>query len=172
MSACVCTLCCVWLFVTPWTVAHQASLSIEFSRQEYWSGWKWKWKSLSRVQLCDPMDYTVHGILQARILEWVTFPFRGSSWSRSWTGVSCVAGGLFTNWTGVGRQPPPSLRDPPTQVSDLGLLHCRRNLYWLNHQAGPVSCNYGQLRFSFPLCKLSTWQVLGRIWEMTYKLLG
>ena len=25
--------------------------------------------------LCDPMDYTVHGILWARILEWVTFPF-------------------------------------------------------------------------------------------------
>ena len=30
--------------------------------------------------LCDPMDYTVHGILQAIILEWVAFPFsRGSS---------------------------------------------------------------------------------------------
>ena len=28
----------VWLFVTPWTAAHQASLSMEFSRQEYWSG--------------------------------------------------------------------------------------------------------------------------------------
>ena len=28
----------VWLFVTPWPVAHQAPLSIEFSRQEYWSG--------------------------------------------------------------------------------------------------------------------------------------
>ena len=29
---------------------------------------------------CDPIDYTVHGILQARILEWVAFPFsRGSS---------------------------------------------------------------------------------------------
>ena len=28
----------VQLFVTPWTVAHQASLSMEFSRQEYWSG--------------------------------------------------------------------------------------------------------------------------------------
>ena len=27
----------VWLFVTPWTVAHQAPLSMEFSRQEYWS---------------------------------------------------------------------------------------------------------------------------------------
>ena len=29
---------CVWLFVTPWTVAHQAPLSMGFSRQEYWSG--------------------------------------------------------------------------------------------------------------------------------------
>ena len=27
--------------------------------------------------LCDPMDYTVHGILQARILEWAAFPFQG-----------------------------------------------------------------------------------------------
>ena len=34
--------------------------------------------------LCDPMDYTVHGILQARILEWVAIPFsRGSSQPRS-----------------------------------------------------------------------------------------
>ena len=36
-----CLLSCfshVWLFVTPWTVAHQAPLSMEFSRQEYWSG--------------------------------------------------------------------------------------------------------------------------------------
>ena len=33
--------------------------------------------------LCDPVDYTVHGILQARILEWVAFPFsRGSSQPR------------------------------------------------------------------------------------------
>ena len=31
----VCTLCCVRLFVTPWTVPHQAPLSIEFSGQEY-----------------------------------------------------------------------------------------------------------------------------------------
>ena len=31
-------LSCVWLFAIPWTVAHQASLSMEFSRQEYWSG--------------------------------------------------------------------------------------------------------------------------------------
>ena len=48
--------------------------------------------------LCDPMDYTVHGILQARILEWVAFPFsRGSSRPRNQTGVSCFAAGFFTS---------------------------------------------------------------------------
>ena len=35
---CVCTLSHTWLFVTPWTVNCQAPLSMEFSRQEYWSG--------------------------------------------------------------------------------------------------------------------------------------
>ena len=35
------------------------------------------------MTLCDPMDYTVHGILQARLMEWVAFPFsRGSSQPR------------------------------------------------------------------------------------------
>ena len=34
-----------------------------------------------------------------RILEWVAYHFsRGSSWSRNWTGVFCIAGGFFTNW--------------------------------------------------------------------------
>ena len=36
---------------------------------------KCKKKSLSGVWLCNPMEYTVHGILQARILEWVAVPF-------------------------------------------------------------------------------------------------
>ena len=34
----VCVLSCIWLFVTPWTVASQTPLSMEVSRQEYWSG--------------------------------------------------------------------------------------------------------------------------------------
>ena len=47
-----------------------------------------------------PMDYTVHGILQARIVEWVAFPFsRGSSQPRDQTQVSCIAGGFFTTST-------------------------------------------------------------------------
>ena len=37
-----------------------------------------------RLTLCNPMDYIVHGILQARILEWVAIPFsRGSSQPRN-----------------------------------------------------------------------------------------
>ena len=52
----------------------------------------------SCLTLCDPMDPTVHGILQARILEWVAFPFsRESSQPRDRTQVSCIAGGFFTN---------------------------------------------------------------------------
>ena len=52
----------------------------------------------SCLTLCDPMDYRVHGILQARILEWVAFPFsKGSSQPRDGTQVSRIAGGFFTS---------------------------------------------------------------------------
>ena len=52
----------------------------------------------SYLTLCNPMDDTVHGILQVRMLGWVAFPFsRGSSQPRDRTQVSCIAGGLFTN---------------------------------------------------------------------------
>ena len=54
--------------------------------------------------LCDPMDCSlpgssVHGILQARMLEWVAMPSsRESSQLRDWTQVSHIAGGFFTIW--------------------------------------------------------------------------
>ena len=49
------------------------------------------------LTLCNCMDYTVHGILQAKILEWVAILFsRGSSQSRDQIQVSCIAGKLFT----------------------------------------------------------------------------
>ena len=53
---------------------------------------------------CDPMDYSlpgssVRGILQARILEWVAFPFsKGSSQPSDWTQVFHFAGRFFTIW--------------------------------------------------------------------------
>ena len=53
----------------------------------------------SCLTLCNPMDYTIHGILQARILEWVAFPFsREFSQLRDQTQVSHIAGGFFTSW--------------------------------------------------------------------------
>ena len=49
--------------------------------------------------LCDPMDYTVHGIIQARILEWEAFHFaRASSQPRDRTKVSHIEVRLFTHW--------------------------------------------------------------------------
>ena len=62
--------------------------------------WKVKMKVIeSCPTLCNPMDYTIHVILQTRILEWVAVPFsRGSSQSRDWTQVSCIAGRFFTSW--------------------------------------------------------------------------
>ena len=49
------------------------------------------------LTLCDPMDYIVHGILQARILEWIAFLFsRGSSQPQDGTQVSRITGGFFT----------------------------------------------------------------------------
>ena len=54
--------------------------------------------SQSCLTLCDPKDHRVHEILQARLLEWVAFPFsRGSSQPRDRTQVSCIAGGFFTS---------------------------------------------------------------------------
>ena len=69
--------------------AHQAPLSLEFSRQEYWSGFHFllqcmKVKIESESEVCptpsDPMDCSlpgssVHGICQARVLEWVAIAF-------------------------------------------------------------------------------------------------
>ena len=118
----------VQLFATPWIVAYQASPSMGFSRQEYWSGLPFpspedlprgqsrvshivgrcfyclKWVAQSCPTLCNLMDYSppvpsVHRILPARILA---IPFsRGSFWSRDQTQVP---------------------------------LHCRQILYCLSYQ--------------------------------------
>ena len=92
----------------------------------------------SCLTLCDLMDCSppgssVHGILQARILEWVAMPSCSvSSWPRDRTQFSRIAGGFFTSWVtrealdpGVGSL---SLLQGifPTWESNWGLLHCRQ----------------------------------------------
>ena len=91
----------------------------------------------SCLTLSNPMDYTVHGILQARILEWVALP--GSSQPRSPTLQMDSLPAEPTEKpknTGVG-----SLsrlqRISSTQESNQGLLHCRRIHYQLSYQGRP-----------------------------------
>ena len=97
------------------------------------------------LTLCDPIDYTVHGILQARILEWVTFTFsRGYSHpgirprfpTLQADSLPAEPQGKPKN-TGVG-----SLLLLqwifPTQESNQGLLHCRQILYQLSYQESPT----------------------------------
>ena len=100
----------------------------------------------SCLTLCKPMDYTVHGILQARVLEWVAFPFsRESSQPR----IEFRSSALWVDSlpaepqgkpkkTGVGSL---SLLQGifPTQESNWGLLHCRRILYQLSYQRSYIS---------------------------------
>ena len=76
----------------------------------------------SHLTLCNPLDCIVHGILQARMMEWVAFPFsRGSSQPRDRTRISCIAGWFFTSWatreaqeywSGQPIPPPEDLPDP------------------------------------------------------------
>ena len=61
------------------------------------------------------VPWTVHGILQARILKWIAFPFStGSSQPRDWTQVSHIAGRFVTSWTTKERK--------NTGVGNLSLL--------------------------------------------------
>ena len=111
---------------------------MEFSRPEYWS--EWSEVAQSCPTFCDPMDSSqpgssVHGIFQARILEWVTISFsRGSPWPRDRTRVSCIVGRCFTVWAthlllqGIF----------PTQGLNPGLSHCRQILYQLSHRGKPA----------------------------------
>ena len=48
---------------------------------------------------CTRILYQLNHQGSPRILEWVAYPFSSkSSWPRNWNGVSCIAGGFFTNW--------------------------------------------------------------------------
>jgi len=101
--------------------------------------------------ICNPMDYIVHGILQARILEWRAISFsRGSSQPRDWTQVSCITGGFFTSWATREAQEywvdSLSLLQQTSLIQELnqGLLHCRRILYQLSCQGSPI-CSWRSL---------------------------
>ena len=113
---------CPTLLWPPWTVANKAPLSMGFPRQEYWNRLPFPFlrdlpdpeikpaapELVKATQLCltlfDTMEYSlpgasVHGILQARILEWVAVPFfRSFSQPSDQTQVSCIGREILYHW--------------------------------------------------------------------------
>ena len=96
-----------WLLQVVWTAAWHLRTSRKGSQgrsQGIVYGEWCKCLFVHYLHSCDPMDCnppgsSVHGILQAEILEWVVTPFpRESSKPRDRTQVSCIAGGFFTAW--------------------------------------------------------------------------
>ena len=138
----------IWLFVTLWTVARQAPLSLGFSRQEYWSGLPCLLQGIFPTQGSNPgfpycrqilywqppgkpCDYVLFAI---RILAFECVWLFATPWTVAyqaplslgfsrqeyWSGLPCLLQGIF-----------------PTQGLNLNLLHCRCFLYCLSHQGSP-----------------------------------
>ena len=97
--------------------------------------------------LCDPMDCSlssssVHGISQARTVEWIATPFsRESSWSRSQTQVSCIVGQFFTIWV-----PSYLLFPSPKTIGGVkgeGVCICGEGEPWLPEKAVRAKVGWG-----------------------------
>ena len=137
------------------------------------------WTELLNVlvsQLCltlwDPIDYSLpgssdHGILQARILEWVAIPLsRESPWPRDWTLVFCIAGWFFTVWA---TQESPCWLPSQLLLAPLSFLKVLLISVWVYTISPWSSCVLGKIKFhraAFGLSKpisifLFSWTVIG-----------
>ena len=103
---------------------------------------KWSEVAQSCLTLCDPMDSSlpgsaVHGIFQARILEWAAISFfRGSAQPRDRTWVSCIADRCFTIW--ASRKSSNPLTRGQTWAPCIGSIES----WLLEHQGSPESSSF------------------------------
>ena len=119
----------------------------------------------SCLTLCDPLDYTVHGILQARILEWVAVPFSRDVPN---TGIeprspTLQADSLLTEPAGKLKNTVVdslSLLQGIFMTHELnwGLLHCRRILYQLSYLLGILFNTWRLVSWIVIYMHLSTYQ--------------
>ena len=119
-------------FATPWTAAHQAPLSMGFSRQEYWSGlpcpppWDLPDPGIeprSPTWQADSLPSEPPGM--PWILEWVAYPFpRASPQPRNQTRVYCLAGRFFTSWATREASPSTNIRAWNQQLYVKGISCC------------------------------------------------
>ena len=130
----------------------------------------WKVKVAQSCQtLFDPTEFSVHGILQARILERAAFPVsRGSSQPRDRTQVSTFLGDSLPakpqgkpKITGVGSLSPLLQGIIPTQESNRGLLHYKQIVYQLSYQGSPGNPNSASLNSTRPRRNSSRFSLTG-----------
>ena len=104
LAPCVCVCVCaqslgrVWLCVTPWTVAHQAPLSMGFSRQEYWSGLPCLFQGIFPTQGSNScLLHLLHRQMGSLLLVPPGKPL--SSPTRDWTFTPCIGRWSVSHWT-------------------------------------------------------------------------
>ena len=135
--------CAELLFSLVWFFLSGLGESFFFPFKANWEKVKVK-VAQSCLTCCNPMDYTVHGILQARILEWAAFPFfRLGSQPRDQTQtlhcrlilyqLSLRGSPRILEWVVY----PFSRGSSLTQELNRGLLNCRQILYQLSYQGSP-----------------------------------
>ena len=112
--------------------------------------------------LCNPMDYTAHRILQARILEWVAVPFsRGSSQPRDWTQVSRIVGDFFTSWA----------TRKPTREATREALNLYKQLQCVWHCPTCATCIMSFVSENNPMGQVLQWLLFSRwrsrCWEVS-----
>ena len=91
------------------------------------SSWSASEVAQSCPTLCNLPGFSVHGIFQAKILEWVAISFsRGSTWPRDWTQVSCIAGWCFTIWA----------------TRYIWYIHTHTHLFFINIAIHPIASWY------------------------------
>ena len=142
----------VQLCVTPWTVAHQAPLAMEFSRQEYWSGLPFPSPGDLPNPGTDPASpaladgFPLHHLGSATqvhtAIKWWHFDLHPGSETFSVVSDSLWAHGLYSPWNSLGHNTGVGSRSLlqgifPTEGPNLGLLHWRQILYQLSSQGSP-----------------------------------
>ena len=118
----------------------------------------------------DPMDCSlsgssVHGLLQARILEWVAIPFsRRSSQPRDWPRISHIAGRFFTIW--ATREAHNNLNIPKSiQLNIKGYLSCFQLCYYENGWNANCLKNNHFFKKSAPSRWISPWDMACFLWS-------
>ena len=166
----------VLLFVTPWTLCSLPGFSVHGILQARILEWvavpfsrgssrPRDWTLVSHIdgrfftswatrEAPKPPGFSVHGIFQARILEWVAIPFsRGSSWLRNRTLVSCTAGGSFIIWAKQSQCSKINLitqlqKDTPWRRSHVSKAYCPKGTRgskgvpsrWVEHRDRETAC--------------------------------